>query len=356
MNASGDSDRDVRRGSNFGILRLLFAALVVVSHSPELIDGNRSRELLTRLFGTLSFGELAVDGFFLISGYLILKSYRNAASVWDYLAKRVLRIYPGFIAASLVAILLVAPISGGHLASVSPFAAMIDMVTLTPPKVPCSFEGIPGAELNGAMWTVRYEFRCYLLVILLGGLASRANRRGYAMLLACLTALYLLRPGMQEIQRGGPLFLLMADMARFAFVFFIGGAFYVWRDRIAYHRLGALMAGGALIPLLFVAPLAEAGLATFGGYLIFWYAFACPTSSLSRMTDHTDPSYGLYLYAWPIQSLIVASVPGIAPWVVTAATLPLGLMLGVLSWRLIEKPALRHKDIFLTLTGKTATP
>jgi peptidoglycan/LPS O-acetylase OafA/YrhL len=49
------------RNNNFGFLRLLFAALVVVSHSPELVDGNTSREILTQIFGTMSFGGIAVD-------------------------------------------------------------------------------------------------------------------------------------------------------------------------------------------------------------------------------------------------------------------------------------------------------
>ena len=89
------------KNNNFGFLRLFLAILVIVSHSPEAIDGNRNRELLTNIFGTLSFGEFAVNGFFLISGYLIHKSYENSSSLKSYFYKRVLRIYPAFIVAHI---------------------------------------------------------------------------------------------------------------------------------------------------------------------------------------------------------------------------------------------------------------
>ena len=52
---------NMSRANNFGVLRLLFAYLVIVAHSPELVDGNASRELLTQIFGTITFGGLAVD-------------------------------------------------------------------------------------------------------------------------------------------------------------------------------------------------------------------------------------------------------------------------------------------------------
>jgi hypothetical protein len=94
------------------------------------------------------------------------------------------------------------------------------------------------------------------------------------------------------------------------------------------------------------AQLAEPALAVFGGYLVFWYAFACSANLVSQRMDHSDPSYGLYLYAWPVQNLLIFYIPGISPLSVTAITLPVALMLGLLSWQLVEKPALRHKNLF----------
>ena len=96
-----------------GILRLLFATLVIVSHTAEMADGNRSREPLTRLFGTISFGELAVDAFFVISGYLIVASFMASDTISSYLKKRCFRIYPGFIVASLICLFVVATLVGG---------------------------------------------------------------------------------------------------------------------------------------------------------------------------------------------------------------------------------------------------
>jgi peptidoglycan/LPS O-acetylase OafA/YrhL len=105
------TDADQPHRNNFGLLRLIFAMCVLVSHSIELVDGNRSREPLTFIFGTLSLGELGVDGFFLVSGYLIAQSFENSASVLLYLGKRILRIYPAFVVAFVLSIVVVGPLS-----------------------------------------------------------------------------------------------------------------------------------------------------------------------------------------------------------------------------------------------------
>ena len=89
------------------IFWVFFATLVILSHFPELIDGNRDREILTQLFYTISFGEFVVDDFFILSGYLIVKSYYLNENPFIFLRKITLRIYPRLIVVSILCVFLV---------------------------------------------------------------------------------------------------------------------------------------------------------------------------------------------------------------------------------------------------------
>ncbi|MBC6988923.1 acyltransferase family protein [Hymenobacter sp. BT491] len=145
--------------NNFNFLRLLFASLVLVSHAPELRDGNRSHELLTRLFGQLSFGEVAVSGFFLLSGYLITQSWERKPDLRDYFEKRIRRIVPGFLVAFGLSVVLVGPFAvaepvGAYFAHLSYRALLTTALQLRPPEVLGVFPGQPHQFLNGALYTV----------------------------------------------------------------------------------------------------------------------------------------------------------------------------------------------------------
>jgi peptidoglycan/LPS O-acetylase OafA/YrhL len=331
------------RANNFGSLRLLFAGLVILAHAPELVDGNRSRELLTQVFGTLSFGEVAVDGFFLVSGYLITASYRDKRSFAAYVMRRVLRIYPAFVVASLLCIAVVAPLAGGNLAAASPLETLLRLSLLLMPVVPGAFAELPYPLLNGAMWTIPCEFGCYLLLGLVGTARALRRRGRYLALLAGLGALLALRWLYLPVGHPGDALGALSEMIRLTFMFSCGGAFRLFADRIAYTRRGAGLAALLLLPLMFIPPLAEPAFAILGGYLIFWFAFAVRPNALSRATAQVDPSYGLYLYAWPVQNLLVARMPGSSPWTVALLTLAAAIPLGLLSWYLIERPMLQYR-------------
>lgn len=332
------------KNNNFGFLRLLFATLVILSHSPELVDGNRSREILTMIFGPLTFGAIAVDGFFLISGYLLVQSFENS-SLRDYIVKRVLRIYPGFIAAYLVCMFAVGPFSGGHpyALGLADYLGMLPrLAMLSPPDLKGAFASLPEPQLNGAVWTIRYEFFCYGLVAALGlvGLLSRRLVMvGLALVL--LLAMSALRAKMTIF---GAYWVEHPSLIHFTALFCCGSAFYRLRDRIPYRPGVAAAVAALLAALMFHRVFSEMAFAILGGYLIFWFALHVPTRYLSRVGRETDISYGVYLYAWPIQNLIIYNYRDISPWLLFALSTALAGVCGFISWTLVEKPMMNLKD------------
>jgi peptidoglycan/LPS O-acetylase OafA/YrhL len=333
------------RDNNIGFLRLLAASMVIISHSAEMIDGNRSREPLTRLFGTLSFGGFGVDLFFLISGYLITKSYLSSGNSY-YLIKRANRIYPGFLVAYIISIFIVAPLAGIKLSSLTP-ADWGDTIyrafRLGMPGLTGAFASEHYHFLNSPMWTISFEFRCYLFVMLIGALGIYKKRTLFLALPAIFLGLYILVFYGPELPLGTNFLtqLLIGDVesfCRFLFVFGCGSSFYLFEDKINYTGWGAIVCTLALVLCMFSAKLAEPALCTLGAYSLFYLAFKAKRVNIN---NGYDISYGLYLYAWPIAALTILYHPAITPVLLFSVTLILALMAGTLSWFLVEKPAAR---------------
>jgi peptidoglycan/LPS O-acetylase OafA/YrhL len=335
--------------NNFGLLRLIFAFFVIVSHSFELIDGNRSREPLTRLFGTISLGDFGVDGFFLVSGYLICQSFETSQTVWSYVWKRVLRIYPAFVVASLVCLIIVAPLSAVNITALPLnewVKSFLRFILLAPPTVPGVFAGQPHAELNGSMWTIAYEFRCYVLIAVLGLLGVLRQRLLFSISIAALLAAAFVTIDLNPKGALYDLFGTLRESLRFLSLFMFGAVFYLYRGRIKYPSMAVAIAFALLIASLFDGRTASLAIPTLGGFVIFWFAFLPNAPRLNAINRSTDISYGTYLYAWPVQMLLVRYIPGISPISLLLAATICSAALAFLSWSLIEKPSLSLKQVF----------
>lgn len=343
------------RKNNFGFLRLAFATLVILSHSPEMIDGNRSRELLTRVFKTVSFGEVAVDGFFLVSGYLITLSLLQSKSKLEYLLKRALRIYPGYLIAFFVSLFIFGPLAGGTIAdlrSMLNVSLFEHLVLLEKPELQTAFQHMPKPYLSGTMWSLAYEFRCYCVLMILGAAGMLRNRKFVLiMTMILMQGLVISRywrvflyfqhipiPPQVGYLVGDPL----GDIRCYA-LFFCGSCFFLFRDKIVYHWKSALVAAVILINLMFVSAFAEAAFAILGGYLLFWFALTVKSDVLSRVGNRYDLSYGVYLYAWPIQNLLIWHYRHISPWLLFVIALPVSGLMAFFSWVCVERPSLQLK-------------
>jgi len=214
------------------------------------------------------------------------------------------------------------------------------MALLSTPSTPPVFPGLPFPIVNGALYTIAYEFRCYLLVALLGvcGLLRRP--------VICLAVAVFLLPSLlyARLHWPGEMEALAGHVVGFRLtaVFLVGSGFYLFRHRVPFRPWLALGAAVLLTAVfVFARARAEVALVLCGGYLMF-YLGHLRLSSLSWMSRFPDISYGIYLYGWPVESLWIWYRRG-SPWITFLVSTIICFALGWLSWQLIERPALALK-------------
>ena len=342
------------RQNNFDFLRFLFAALVLFYHCFGLLPAAApGRGGTVESVATLA-GGAAVSFFFVISGFLVTMSWQRSRGLWAFGRKRILRIYPGFVLASAACAFVFGPLGADgaaaywHSFGLSRFLLYLPLLPadVVGPDLTHVFTRLPfRSVLDGSFWTLRYEFEMYLLCALLGllGLFKRGRGIGVALLFALLFGLYALSqtvvalaPNREIVWVGNP-----AQWLRLSACFFSGMTFYLYRDR--------LPASPALFALSLLALLAagrwpgwfNAALPVFGSYALFFAAFL-PIPRLQRFARYGDFSYGLYLYAFPIQQLLILHGTS-TPYALLAAAFPLTLACAALSWHLVERPCLALK-------------
>lgn len=249
-----------RRNPQLDLLRILFATLVLLAHAPELTDGNRSREILNRIVHhDMTFGVLAVDGFFLLSGFLIMQSWDRDAELLNFLRKRVLRIVPGYLVAAVSSTVVLGFVAPGvphwfhHLGP----RFMLSLALISSPVTPAIMPGDAGSLVNGSLWTIQYEVGCYLAVAVAGicGLIRRpALVLGATMMLFAIWVW----PILQAYVTWHHLLFVTGDpkeVYRMSAIFFLGACFYLFRARIGFYPWVAVLAGALAKARCFCSPL-----------------------------------------------------------------------------------------------------
>jgi peptidoglycan/LPS O-acetylase OafA/YrhL len=295
------------RDNNLNLIRMLAAVAVLVSHAWPISLGSAALEPLEGSPGG-SLGRLALLVFFAISGFLIPRSLERQPTLGAWARARFLRLFPALAVALVLSVAVLGP-----LVTSLPLATYVqrpETLSYVPRNLSLAFLqfGLPGVfetnplprAINGSLWTLVYEVACYLGVMALG-LAGLLRARGpLALLLALFLAAYLAasQPSVRALLPGRVTPLLQLGLP-----FAIGTAFYVWRDRLPLHP--GLLVGLALAFLLagespLARPLFVLGLC----YAVFLLAFL-PGGWLLGYNRAGDFSYGTYVYAFPVQQLVV---------------------------------------------------
>ena len=338
-----------KEDNSFDAIRLFLATLVVFEHSFFLVENGLDSEplyILTR--GQFNSGAVAVCMFFAISGFLVTRSWLLTGNVRRYLLKRIARIVPGFLVATFVGCVLIAPLTAtnpfSYFAGQKWPALVTQAFALRQVSVTGILDGNAVRLIHGTLWTIQIEFDCYLALALIGSLGLLKPQRAWAFYLLSIFVLAAACTGwirLPVLDHGFAALLISSpDQWPTLFPFFIAGsAFYIYRDYVPKW-----------LPLFGASLLLVAATSIWGGFywaLLLGGTYAVIYLALSSSLEmkvfgrRTDLSYGVYLYGWPFgQLLLYVSHQSLAPLALFLLTMAVTLPVAYGSWLIVESPSL----------------
>ncbi|MFG2869981.1 acyltransferase family protein [Streptomyces sp. NPDC048338] len=362
------------RRNSLGLLRLVLASAVVVSHARIL--GYGGKEYLHSFSGgQTDLGKLSVYGFFVLSGILVTRSGMRLP-LGRFLWHRALRIFPGFWMCLIVAGFAIAPVLYWKLHSTldgfngthgpldyltANWAVATNQYDISGVMTDAQSAGlVHNGAFNGALWSLRYEFLCYIAVATLAvvGVLTRA-RRAVVLVAMALGLTVVSQAGTDAFWAGpydahllhnfqlppfgqiNPSFLVYLG-----FAFALGAVIELYKERIPVSDPLGLASFAVLVGSLHYGYLFTVGIPAFA-YLLVWLAIRLP-AAFRRVGAKHDYSYGIYIYGFLVQQTL--ALLGYTRWGLAAylaLTFACTILIAVLSWHLVERPAMKLKDLRL---------
>lgn len=346
------------RDNNFYLVRLLLASRVIFGHAFVLAGASVAAG--EQSFGRI-YNSLGVNGFFVVSGFLVTRSLLSSKSWRDYVYARVLRILPAlwvmiWIMTPIVVLLGVDNPPPGWETIRSAFIYVIRNMLILPITYDITgvFSDMPYPAINGSLWSLRFEVICY---VLLAGLALLSVRRLSWLMPVIAVLLY---AGLAYVSWSGDAHYFVSRFLRLGSLFFFGAALALHAERIFVSvPLGLLLVlvSGAIgywtgLTHLMYFPF---------GYLVLSLAYSdAPVLKRVRRAIELkslgapDLSYGIYLYSFPIQQLLYFHRITPDPYSNIALTIVIAGCCAWFSSQFIEKPASRLRHLFTLGAARTA--
>lgn len=335
------------RKNNFTIVRFVLASSVIYTHCFWLLTGIEGKDDLSFLLGA-PVSAYAVDGFFFLSGFLVYPSLLRLGKSSTFLLARLSRLWPGLALSVTLTVL------GGLLVTEASPAAYFSGETLR--FIGGNLSLLFGAyyltgvscgdalcNVNGSLWTLTWEARCYLLLALLG-LVSLARPQLMVRFILPLTLVGALLWDVPSVQRfassllGEGIAYQLNMFDRLWFLFALGIAAYIFRERITLSWIVLAL----LLAVNIAAQHLGIGLhvrAIFIGYAVLCFGFL---TARKRAISGTWPdySYGMYIYAFPVMMVLHTLWPTESYLLLSVGNLVMTLPIAILSWHFVEKPVL----------------
>lgn len=281
----------------------------------------------------------------------------RSQSTRDFLISRSLRIFPGLLVMLIVTTVFLGLVfsslpASGFFARPETYRYIIGNSVLYLPQyeLPGVFESNPLRAVNGSLWTLRFEFTCYLLTLLLFLIGAFRSQRSFLIAIFVMLAGYfalLIVAGatgrLDSLLNDGS---GLAKLHRLWFAFLLG--IVVGRFVETFQiKFWMVLATGVAAVMLFETALFLTAFVLFITAFLFWFAFLQGRwlEPFRRMQDY---SYGIYIYAFPISQAVEQVSPGLSPFSNAVVTFVATLPLAAMSWHWIEKPSLSLKSRLIT--------
>ena len=326
----GGGSVDARAANSYDFVRFCAASAVLFSHHFDL---SGLPEPQVPGFGE-DFGEVAVEVFFCLSGFLICRSLQKSPTWTQFIAARVLRIYPtlalALIASSAATFIWYRnyPNLGPHLGYVGDnLLLFVNGVTQTIPGV---FTDATRQDINDPLWTLPYELWCYAALALMFVVGVRRSAVWIVAVTLLVTTAWAAEPWIDDFDLGP---LESFELFRLGSYFMSGAMLAVLWPWIGRHAVGigaaGLIAAVALRNLLPVdtvlhsLALAAAVVGLGSSSLMAWFSRG------------GDASYGMYVFAWPVQQFVLLLI---APfWLSLPVAFLVTAALGYATWHAYER-------------------
>lgn len=350
------SEDDLFKRNLFGLLRLVLASLVVFGHVwvvNHWLTGTWDpiSKIGVKDLGT---GQVAVVGFFGVSGFLISgSSRRNPAK--GFVLLRAGRLLPGYWFMLVVVSILFEPILfllvHGSLAGLPIFGGESLISYLFKNLFLLQLQNsIPGVvahgmqtRVNGSAWSLEYEAFCYLVVATFVLLCRKFRITRWIWIASAIIAsvMFIARLALSLHVLNTHDTFTIAPLTVYFGAFFLCYTIGCFEVRWLTHTAVRIA-----VPVL-LAIFISLGLWNVWGEFLFpifiltigTYAGGRRSSEVGR---RVDLSYGIYLFAWPIQQMLSAKhVLVNDPYFNFLLALLLVLPVAALSWFLIERQSLK---------------
>lgn len=335
----------IQHRNNFGILRVIFALMVFLSHIAALSQIHKIQWMVTFFSGTF-----AVQGFFFISGYLVFRSYERTDSILIYFKKRICRIAPAYV--FVVTIIPVLLFFTSKLSFSDYFPSLIFwnyikynllLSNFVAPTLPGVFDENPIHAVNGSLWTIKIEVMFYLIVPVLILISKRIGIIKTLIIAAILSIVW----KVAFIAAGNfykfPYFLKLSKQMPGQLSFFVAGAFGYYCNEFLKKNITLLSFSISLI-LYIISDgfLLHEVIAPFAIGIICFYLSIVAPAYFSKICS-IDISYGLYLFHFPIiQTFICYGVEKKSLLVYLLFSFLASVFCAIISWYYIEKPFLNR--------------